>query len=352
MRCLVTGGSGYFGSALVDRLVSAGHQVRNLDLLTAEHPEGVDFVQGDIRDPDAVATAVEGSEVVFHNVAQVPLARDPSELRTVNVDGTRVLLDACRRLGVGKVVHTSSSAVFGIPDSNPVFPTTVPRPIEPYGHAKLAAEWVCLDAARTGLDVSIVRPRTVVGHGRLGIFGILFDWIADGADPVVLGDGTNRYQFVHADDLADACIRAGAVSGPGVYNIGADRFGTMAETIAAVCRHAGTGSRVRRMPERPASAAMRLTAALGVTPFAPYHWMMYAKSLWFDLDHAHDGLGWEPRWSTDEMFAQSYDWFLRHRHTSDEASRSHHRRTSPQGLLTVAKRLTSVLPLADVPHQP
>ncbi len=167
-----------------------------------------------------------------------------------------------------------------------MLPTTVPRPREAYGHAKLAAEWACLDAARTGTDVSIVRPRTILGHGRLGIFGILFDWIADGADPIVLGDGSNRYQFVHADDLADACIAAGARSGADVFNIGTDRFGTMYETLDALCRHADTGATVRRLPAGPAGIAMRATARLGLAPFAPYHWLMYSKSMWFDLDHA------------------------------------------------------------------
>ena len=152
--------------------------------------------------------------------------------------------------GVGKVVHTSSSAVFGVPDVNPVLPTTVPKPQEAYGHAKLAAEWACLAAAADGLDVSIVRPRTILGHGRLGIFGILFDWIADGASPFVLGDGSNRYQFIHADDLADACIRAGGRSGHGIYNVGTDRFGTMREALTNLCAHAGTGATVRSLADR------------------------------------------------------------------------------------------------------
>jgi nucleoside-diphosphate-sugar epimerase len=268
-------------------------------------------------------------------------------LRTVNVDGTRILLDAAAHAGVGKVVHTSSSAVFGVPDINPVLPTTVPKPAEAYGHAKLAAEWACLDATRHGLDVSIVRPRTILGHGRLGIFGILFDWIADGADPIVLGDGSNRYQFVHADDLAAACIAAGATAGAGVFNIGTDRFGTMYETLDALCRHAGTGAEVRRLPAGAAGLAMHLTARLGATPFAPYHWLMYSKSMWFDLEHARTGLGWEPRWSTDEMFAQSYDWFVANRSATHDAGASHHRRSARQGLLGVIKHATRVLPRAS-----
>ena len=172
---------------------------------------------------------------------------------------------------------------------------TVPRPVEPYGAAKLAAEWECLRAAAGGLDVTIVRPRTILGHGRLGIFAVLFDWIADGADPFVLGDGSNRYQFVHADDLAALCVSAAARPGPAIYNAGTDRFGTMREAIEHVCNHAGSGSRVRSLPRRPAAAAMRATARLGLTPFAPYHWLMYGQSMWFDIDHACDELDWSPK---------------------------------------------------------
>ncbi len=333
-RSLVTGGSGYFGSLLVQRLVEAGHDVRVLDVNDADdRPSAVEFVCGDIRDRAAVAAAVDGVDVVFHNVAQVPLARDDALFRSVNVDGTVVLLDACAAAGVGKVVHTSSSAVFGVPATNPVLPTTVPSPVEAYGHAKLAAEWACLAAVERGLDVTIVRPRTILGHGRLGIFGILFDWIADGADVFVLGDGSNRYQFVHADDLAEACRLAGDVAGPAIVNCGTDRFGTMRESLEGLCAHAGTGARVRSLPAGPAAAAMHGAAALRLAPFAPYHWTMYAKSLWFDIDHARDLLGWQPTYSNVEMLIDSYEWFLGNRASTDAGGRSHHRTTAKQGAL-------------------
>ena len=213
---LVTGGNGYFGRLLVQRLAERGDDVRLLDVdVTGADGPGIAVIAADIRDAAAVRDAVDGVDVVYHNVAQVPLARDPHLLRTVNADGTQILLAACADAGVDKVVHTSSSAVFGVPSSNPVLPSTVPNPQEAYGHAKLAAEWACLRAAADGLDVTIVRPRTILGHGRLGIFGILFDWIADGADPIVLGDGSNRYQFIHADDLATVCLLAGRRRGTG-----------------------------------------------------------------------------------------------------------------------------------------
>jgi len=346
MRSVVTGGNGYFGQLLVERLVARGDDVVVFDIDTtgAARP-GVEVVQGDIRDAAAVRAAVDGAERVFHNVAQVPLAKDPELLRTVNVDGTQRLLDACVDAGVAKVVHTSSSAVFGVPAVNPVLPTTVPRPAEAYGHAKLAAEWACLRATGDGLDVSIVRPRTILGHGRLGIFGILFDWIADGADPIVLGDGANRYQFVHADDLAEVCVLAGERDHPAVFNAGSERFGTMAEALAHLCAHAGTGAEVRRLPAGPTALAMRLSAGARMTPFAPYHWLMYSRSMWFDIDHVRDQLGWQPRWSNDEMFVQSYDWFLANRAATTDGS-SLHRRTARAGALSALKHVTSILPRA------
>jgi nucleoside-diphosphate-sugar epimerase len=340
---LVTGGSGYFGSLLVERLLAAGHRVRILDLVPPDDP-AADCVTGDIRDPAIVREAVDGIDLVFHNVAQVPLARDLELLESVNVTGTINLLDACRDAGVAKVIHTSSSAIFGVPGSNPVLPSTVPHPGEAYGQAKLEAEWACLRAASLGLDVSLIRPRTILGHGRLGIFGILFDWIADGADPLVLGDGSNRYQFVHADDLAEVCLLESNHSGPAILNVGTDRFGTIAEALGDLCAHAGTGSVVRRLPTAPAAAAMRAGAALGLLPFAPYHWMMYSKSMWFDIGHVTTRLDWRPKWSNTEMFIQSYDWYCSHRSATEDEAAAAHRRTARQGALRLLKSISKFAP--------
>jgi nucleoside-diphosphate-sugar epimerase len=337
---LVTGGSGYFGSLLVGSLRRAGRTVRVLDLQDADdRPADVEFLAADIRDAGAVREACDGVDEVFHNVAQVPLARDRQLFESVNVGGTQNLLTSCEERGVRKVVYTSSSAVFGVPATNPVRRDTPPAPAEAYGWAKYEGELLCRAAVTRGLDVSVVRPRTILGHGRLGIFGILFDWIADGAAVPVLGSGDNRYQFVHAEDLASACILAAEREGPATYNIGAEEFGTMREAVEHLCAYAGTGAHVRSVPIRLTSAAMRLTARAGLTPFGPYHWIMYGKSLWFDLTEAKEELGWSARYSTDEMFRDSYDWFLRHRGEVAGAGASAHRSPARQGVLRAAKHL-------------
>jgi nucleoside-diphosphate-sugar epimerase len=336
---LVTGGSGYFGSVLVDDAVARGDRVRVLDRNPPDPREGVEFVAGDIRDRPAVRAACEDIDVVFHNVAQVPLAKDRALFRSVNVVGTANLLVAARDAKVTKVVHTSSSAVFGIPESNPVTEDTLPRPLEDYGRAKLEAEQLCHEAVAAGLDVTIVRPRTILGHGRLGIMAILFEFVADGAPVFVLNRGDNRYQFVHASDLADACLRAGDRAGATVYNVGATEFGTMRETLQALVDHAGTGSRVRSLPVGPTRAAMQSLAGLGLAPFAPYHWMLYGESLWFDVTRARSELAWESKHSNASMVVESYDWFLAHRAQLEGATGSEHQSPARLGLLRALKRL-------------
>ena len=337
---LITGGSGYFGTELAERALARGDAVRIFDL-NPPGPTlaGAEFVAGDVCDRAAVRAACEGVEVVLHNVAQVPLAKDRALFDAVNVGGTANVLVAARDARVAKVVHTSSSAVFGIPEHNPVTEDSPCHPLEAYGRAKLRAELLCHDAVAAGADVTIVRPRTVLGHGRLGVMAILFEFVADGAPVFVLGSGDNRYQLVHASDLADACLRAGDRAGPSVYNIGASEFGTMRETLQALVDHAQTGSHVRSLPVAPARLAMQGLAAVGLAPFAPYHWLLYSESLYFDVTRARTELGWEPAHSNASMVIESYEWFLAHREETDDGSRSHHQSPVRLGLLRALKAL-------------
>lgn len=335
---LITGGSGYFGSLLLQRMRRES-PCRIFDLVDAsDRPADVEFVQGDIRDFEAIRRACRGARVVHHNVAQVPLAKDRHLFESVNVDGTRNLLEAAKAEGVAKVVYTSSSAVFGAPKSNPVTPETAPAPAEAYGRAKYEAEKICQHYVEGGLDVSIIRPRTILGHGRLGIFQILFEWIRTGFNVPVLGRGDNLYQFVHADDLAEACRLAGERPGARIYNIGAAQYGTMREVLEALCRHAGTGSTVRSVPMLPAVWGMKMTSVLGLSPLGAYHALMYGRSMYFDINRARTELGWEPRFSNEEMFKSSYDWYVQNRErVLAERGLSHHRSAVKQGVLNLVK---------------
>ncbi|MBV8878772.1 MAG: NAD-dependent epimerase/dehydratase family protein [Planctomycetaceae bacterium] len=332
---LVCGGSGYFGSRLVSRLLDAGVSVRIFDLSDADdRPPGAEFVAGDIRDEAALRPALEGIDVVFNTVAQVPLARNRRLFHSVNVTGTGNILSAAAKAGIRKVVHLSSSAVYGAPESNPVTEATTPAPKEAYGAAKLEGERLCFEHASKGLDVTVIRPRTILGHGRLGIFQILFEWVREGANIPVLGSGDNRYQFVHADDLAEACLRAARRPGAADYNCGATSFGTMRETLEKLCAHAGTGSRVRSVPSSLAWLGMKGLGAIGLSPLGPYHALMYGRSLYFDVARARTELSWEPKYSNEAMIIESYEWYLRNRdRVLQSTGGSLHRSPVKQGAL-------------------
>ena len=337
---LITGGLGFFGSALAQRLKSSGVACRIFDISENQEDLGsVECVRGDICDFEAIRSACEGIEVVYHNVAQVPLAKNVSEFNRVNIDGTRNVLEAALVCGVKKFVYTSSSAVFGVPSQNPVIESHVPTPGEAYGVAKYEGEKLCNEYSKRGLDVTIVRPRTIIGHGRLGIFQILFEWISEGNNVPVLGDGSNIYQFIHSDDLAEACILAGGLTGSTTFNCGAEEFGSMREVLESLCRHAGTGSKVVGVPMTIATVGMNITSKLGLSPLGPYHSLMYGRSMFFDINKAKSELGWRPRYSNEEMFKQAYDWYIRNKGTLDHdpASKSPHRSPIKQGILGAVK---------------
>jgi nucleoside-diphosphate-sugar epimerase len=114
----------------------------------------------------------------------------------------------------------------------------------------------------------------------------------------------------------------------------------MRSVLENLCRHAGTGSRVKSVPLAPAEWGMKITSALGLSPLGPYHALMYGKSLYFDIAKAQTELGWQPRYSNDEMFLDSYEWYLKSRDkVLTQRQASHHRSAVKQGLLRVVKWL-------------
>lgn len=331
---LVTGGSGYFGRELVGALLAQGHRVRVLDLFrAADLPPHVEFLEGDVRHAATVERACRDASTVYHAASLVPLAKNARTAFDVNCNGTRVVLAACAKVGVGKVVHVSSSAVFGVPRYNPVDDAHPPEPGEAYGASKLCAEKAC-QAWSSKVDVTIVRPRTIMGAGRLGIMQILFEWIYTGRDVPVLGDGSNRYQFVHAQDLADACLAAAERPGFSIYNIGAEGFGTMRETLESLIAHAKSPSRVVALPDALFVPCMRAASKLGLSPLGAYHALMYKESFYFDLTRARAELDFRPRFDNEAMFREAYDWYVEHRDAVTGGSpSSHHRSAVRQGAL-------------------
>jgi nucleoside-diphosphate-sugar epimerase len=282
-----------------------------------------------------------GIDVVHHNAALVPLTKSGKEFWRVNVDGSRIAAEEGVRSAVRCFVHMSSSAIFGAPKRAPITLDTAPQPAEAYGRSKLAGErevrQIC---EKAGLQCIVIRPRTILGPGRLGIFQILFDWIREGRDVYAIGSGNIKFQFIHACDLMDAYLLAMARGNSGTYNIGADRYGTLREALENLIAHAGTASRVRSLPPSLTIRSLQALDWLHLSPLAPWHYLTYHKPFYFDVRHLLE-MGWKPRYSNDEMLREAYDDFCAAKGTGDGADvASPHRRRVKESILWLVKKLS------------
>jgi nucleoside-diphosphate-sugar epimerase len=284
---------------------------------------------------------MQGVTHVHHNVALVPLAKAGRRYWTVNVEGTRAALEEARRAGVRMFAHMSSSAVFGAPVRMPITNDTPRKPIEIYGEAKKAAEDLVIKAQADGMKASVIRPRTVVGNGRLGIFEILFDWIRDSANIYIIGKGDNLFQFIHVEDIAEASIQSCLKEIPGIFNVGTDKFGTLREDLEYLCRHANTGSNVKSLPVGLAVGSLRMLDKIGLSPLSPWHYLTYHKSFYFDAEPTYAALGFRPHYGNRELLASSYDWFIRNFDaTRIKTDASIHKKPVRQGILKVLKAIS------------
>jgi nucleoside-diphosphate-sugar epimerase len=324
-RALVTGGSGYFGEILIQILLEKGWEVFNLDLnVNSGLPLEKQFI-GDIRNPELCSKATQGIDVVFHNVAQVPLAKDNELFLSVNIDGTRNILDAASDSGVSQYIYTSSSAVFGLPSQLPITSSSLPLPIEKYGEAKLEGEKLCLERQGSKMLIKIVRPRTILGAGRMGIFSLLDRWISEGSDIYILGNGSGPYQFVHSQDLAEGIVRSVSIESDCILNLGASSFGSFRDDLKALCDYSKTGSKVRTLPEFPFRVILQTLSRFRLLPFAPYQLLLYGKPMYFDSTEDWNRLGYQPKYSNFQCLVDGYDWYLTNATTKSDVEVSAHK---------------------------
>jgi nucleoside-diphosphate-sugar epimerase len=310
-RALVTGGTGFTGSHLANALASAGWEVRTLDVNPPPPGTGHDFVQADTRDAAAMRRAVDGCEVVVENAALVPVTRSSeAEYRSVNVDGCRTTLDAAEAAGA-YVVRISSSAIYGVPRELPT-PTTAPlAAFDPYGRSKAEAERMVAERRAGGLAIASLRPRTLVGEGRLGLFDVIFGRVRAGKRVPVFGRGRNRSQLCDVQDLCSAALAAVERRASGDYNVGSSAYGTVREDIERLIAHAGTSARVQPVPVWAIRAVLQPLDLIGRSPFTEWHWGSAGADFYLDLGSAETELGWRPRHSNDDTLASSYDDYVR-----------------------------------------
>lgn len=336
----VTGGSGFLGVNLIRFLLREGWDVISFDLQPFDHSEETQIraVIGDIRNRRDLEAAMSGADVVVHCAAALPL-NSKKEIYTVDVEGTRNVFEAAEAAKIERVVHISSTAVYGVPKVANLSEEHELVGVGPYGKAKIAAEAIA-ENFRDSMTVTILRPKSFIGPERLGVFSLLFDWASTGHHFPIPGNGHNRYQYLDVEDLCQAiylCIGAPKEQANDTYNVGAESFGTFREDFQSVLDQAGFGKEIRGMPVSPVLWALRILDKLKLSPLYPWVYETAVKDSYVSIEKAQKKLGWKPQFSNREALLKNYEWYIENRDHFSGLEGTTHRVEWKQGALKFGK---------------
>ncbi len=337
---LVTGASGFFGGILKRKILESGDRCINVDIVRdhEEHPNLASW-QVDIRDRNALDKVFTSEKIdgVVHCAAKLAHgSEDPQDLWTSNVDGTRNVMDAIRKHGIRQQVFTSSNCLWGEAMGRPVREDDAPNPVELYGKSKLEGENIIQEYK--DINSVLVRCPTIIDFGRLGLLSILFEFIDEGRRVWAVGGGRNRYQFIYAQDLANACLRGLDYPCSDTFHIGSDDVKSIAEVYDYVIRNSNSNARVATLPRGPAIAAMKLAYHLKISPLGPYHYKMIAEDFLFDTTRIKERLGWRPTMTNEEMLWRAYQYYSKNRKEIESRTDvSAHRKAADMGVIRLLK---------------
>ncbi|MDT5294530.1 MAG: UDP-glucose 4-epimerase [Acidobacteriota bacterium] len=309
---LVTGGAGFIGSHIAAALAGAGARVRVLDDLSTGHVENleeiggsVEFVRGALTDADALARALEGVEVVFHEAAIPSVPRSvesPEVTHRACVEGTFALLVAARRAGVRRLVYAASSSAYGDQPTLPKIEDMRPEPLSPYAAAKLVGEYYCQVWARVyGFETVSLRyfnvfgPRQDPSSAYSGVISRFIAALASGQRPVIYGDGEQSRDFTYISNVVDGNLRAAETAqGVGqVINVATGRRTTLNELLDALKRITGrTDAEAEYREQRVGDVRHSLA----------------------DITRARDFLGYEPKTGLEEGLQKTLEWWKQSRY--------------------------------------
>ena len=343
MKLAITGGAGFLGYHLANLLASDFQNIHIIDIADinfSEYPQNIIYHRVDVRNLNALSHIFTDSQFVIHAASALPLWKR-KDIFEINVQGTRNVLQAAFEAGVDKVIYVSSTAVYGIPKVHPIYEDSPLEGVGPYGESKIVAEKVCLRYRKRGYCVPVVRPKTFIGTGRMGVFQILYDWVKDGKKIPIIGRGKNKYQLLEVEDLVTAIkmiLFSDDHKANDTFNVGAEEFGTVYQDLTALCRYAKTGARVMPTPSWLVKPALFVFHVLGVSPLYIWVYGTADKDTFVAIDKIKSVLGWKPRYSNAQALIRSYQWYLDNWDKLEETGITH-RVAWSQGILGFFKKV-------------
>ena len=303
---LVTGGTGFVGSYLIDYLLNQGKEVRVLVRNPQKLKFDVDFVVGDITDRETLKTALRSVEEVYHLAAVFRHGVDPSYVWRVNYHGTRNVVDECFRRNV-RLLHVSTVGVLGHANSKPLNENSPYRPNpNPYSQSKAKAEQYVLEMCKKGLNAVIVRPAFVYGIGSRYGLNLLMDLVIKRKLKVVIGKGENCIHPVHVKDLVRAMvlIMTKAKSGE-VYIVANEEPVKLRYFLDLVARCAGV-KLYYGLPPKLAYLILKLRGGIGGSS-AKETILLFTKN-WFYSIEKLKSLGWKQEVNLEEGVKETVNW--------------------------------------------
>lgn len=319
-RHVIFGGDGFVGRYIARDLVARGDTVIIADLNKSDMPiyDHVEHMTVDVRDLEAVkSVGLTADDMVYNMAARLLMPPVKKKHRhdaffPVHVDGTRNILTAISEAGGSRLVQFSTDMVYGRSEVPPPIPTSHPKkPIDAYGQSKKACEDVCEEWREKGINISIFRPRMVMGPGRLGLLANLFKLVKSGLPVPTIGSGKNRYQFVSVFDCASFAIQAGDEGCPnGAWNLGSVDNPSTKNVLKALIEHAGTGSFVIPTPAFAVKAVLGALDYMDMTLLTKEQYAIADEDYVVDVEDLRDAFGRVPEGSDEDMIIEAWDCWL------------------------------------------
>ncbi|RLF34203.1 MAG: hypothetical protein DRN07_00545 [Thermoplasmata archaeon] len=307
MRVLVTGASGFIGTHVVTELLANGYGVRALARHHKIDIEGVEVVRGDITKPESLLPAVDGVDAVIHNAAYAMDWGKRHLFYRVNVEGTRNVAEACRKIGVMRMVLTSSAGVYGFPNTTAtITERSALRPLNAYGKSKLESERVL--TAYRDITASVVRPPLVLGAGSRAA-GILLSKIEQG-NMTYVGEGTQHISIAHPADVA-RCLRLVLERDERgeVYNV-VSFVCTIRELFEEAAAQLGVEKPKRHVPYRVAYAMALLSETFFRNPpLTRFRIVSMGTTRTISAEKASRELGYAPRFDLQKTVEDMVMWY-------------------------------------------
>ncbi|PWJ77646.1 dTDP-glucose 4,6-dehydratase [Pseudaminobacter salicylatoxidans] len=315
MRHVIFGGDGFVGRHLAPKLLADGEEVVVADIVRGDlpHYRNVRFVQCDVTDPASIAALDLKADDMVYNLSAKMLS--PIQVRArrhdfffpVNYYGTENIIKAMDKAGAPNLVHFTTDMVYGHTLATPMTEDHPVAPLGEYGLSKLKTEELAAEWRKRGMNISLFRPRLIIGPGRLGILEKLFKLIDWNLPVPMIGSGRNPYQFISVFDCAEAARLGWKAGVPNeAYNLGSLNPPPVRKLLGDLVRHAGSRSILLPTPGWAVKRTLDLLDLMNMPIMDPEQYLIADEECVLDVSKGERELGWVPQYRDEDMLIAAY----------------------------------------------